>query len=89
MVLLDRLRPELPARLVASVERFERHAMATDDFALFARYDRLFDALYWIGAERTLREGGVPWWRVTVRDVPRWLGASPAGSASGTEGLDR
>jgi glycosyltransferase involved in cell wall biosynthesis len=89
IVLLDRLRPDLPARLVASVERFERAALRTDDLALFARYDRLFDALYWIGAERTLRELGVPWWRVTVRDVPHWLSASLAGSASGTEGFDR
>ncbi|MFL5617301.1 MAG: glycosyltransferase family 2 protein [Gemmatimonadaceae bacterium] len=73
-LLLDRLRPDLPSRLVASVERYERDATPADDAALFTRYDRLFDALYWIGAERTLREGGVPWWTLAVRDVPRWLG---------------
>jgi hypothetical protein len=42
---------------------------------LFARYDRLFDTLYWIGAERTLRERPVPWWTPAVRDAERWLGA--------------
>jgi len=85
LVLLDRLRPDLPTRLVASVERFERRATSADDSALFARYDRLFDALYWIGAERTLRELDVPWWRIAVRDVPRWLGARTGRSASRTE----
>ena len=85
MILLDRLRPDLPARLVASVERFERRSTPTDDSALFARYDRLFDALYWIGAERTLRERPIPWWRIGVRDVARWLGAPIAvAPASGT-----
>lgn len=74
MILLDRLRPDLPARLVASVQRFERSATPSDDVALFARYDALFDALYWIGAERTLRERRVPSWRLAVRDVARWLG---------------
>lgn len=74
IVLLDRLRPDLPSRLVASVQRFERSMKPGDDAGLFARYDRLFDAVYWIGAERTLRERGVPWWRVAVRDVARWLG---------------
>ena len=74
IVLLDRLLPDLPSRLVASVERFERSATPADDTALFARYDRLFDALYWIGAERTLRERHIPWWHVAVRDVARWLG---------------
>ena len=73
-ILLDRVVPDLPSRLVASVESFERRATASDITALFARYDRLFDALYWIGAERTLRENGVPWWRLAVRDVARWVG---------------
>ena len=75
IVLLDRLRPDLPSRLVASVQRFELRATPADDAALFARYDRLFDALYWIGAERTLREGSVPWWQIAVRDLARWLGS--------------
>jgi GT2 family glycosyltransferase len=74
LVLLDRLRRDLPSRLVASVQRFERSMTPGDEAALFARYDRLFDALYWIGAERTLRVRGVPGWRVAVRDVARWLG---------------
>jgi glycosyltransferase involved in cell wall biosynthesis len=73
LVLLDRLRRDLPSRLIASVQRFERGMTPGDEAALFARYDRLFDELYWIGAERTLRERGVPWWRVAVRDVARWL----------------
>jgi len=86
MMLLDRLRPDLPARLVTSVERFERRTTPKDDSALFARYDSLFDALYWIGAERTLRERPVPWWRIAVRDVARWLGApSAVAPASGAE----
>jgi GT2 family glycosyltransferase len=75
IVLLDRLRPELPSRLVASVQRFERSATPADDAALFARYDRLFDALYWIGAERALRERSVPPWRLAVTDVAQWLGS--------------
>ena len=75
IVLLDRLRPDLPSRLVASVQRFERSATPADDAALFARYDRLFDALYWIGAERALRARGVPSLRVAVADVARWLGS--------------
>ena len=82
MVLLDRVRPDLPARLVASVERSERDATRTDDAALFARYDRLFDVLYWLGAERTLRERSVPWWRLAVHDVRRWLGAATEGTDS-------
>jgi hypothetical protein len=56
------------------VQRFERSMTPGDEAALFARYDRLFDALYWIGAERTLRVRGVPGWRVAVLDVARWLG---------------
>ena len=74
ILMLDRLRLDLPSRLVASVQRFERTMKPSDDVALFARYDRLFDALYWIGADRALREsGGVPWRQVAVRDVARWL----------------
>lgn len=75
IVLLDRLRADLPSRLVASVQRFERSMTPGDDAALFARYDRLFDALYWIGAERALRERSVPWSRLAITDVERWLGA--------------
>jgi glycosyltransferase involved in cell wall biosynthesis len=74
VLLLDRLVPGLASRLVASVQRFERSMTPSDDGALFARYDRLFDTLYWIGAERTLRERPVPWWTPAVRDVGRWLG---------------
>jgi len=81
MLLLDRLVPDLPSRLVAAVERFERAGARADEAALFARYDRLFDALYWIGAERTLRENGVPRWQLAVRDVARWIGTvSPSGA---------
>jgi GT2 family glycosyltransferase len=76
IIALSLLRPTVPERLVASVERLERHASLRQEQALFARYDRLFDALYWIGAERALRDNGVPWWRLAVRDVPRWLGAT-------------
>lgn len=73
-IALSRVIPNLADRLVAAVERRERDAARLDDTALFARYDRLFDALYWIGAERALRGRGIPWWRLAVRDVPRWLG---------------
>jgi glycosyltransferase involved in cell wall biosynthesis len=76
LLLLDRGVPDLPSRLVAAVERFELRATRTGDAALFARYDRLFDALYWIGAERTLRETGVPRWQLAVRRPARWVGAS-------------
>jgi hypothetical protein len=73
-ILLDRVVPNLPSRLVAAVERFEPTSARAGDATLFARYDRLFDALYWIGAERTLRAKGAPWWQLAVRDVARWLG---------------
>jgi hypothetical protein len=76
VIALSLLRADFSERLVASVERLERHASLRQEPALFARYDRLFDALYWIGAEHALRDNGVPWWRLAVRDVPRWLGAS-------------
>jgi glycosyltransferase involved in cell wall biosynthesis len=75
VLLLDRVVGDLPSRLVAAAERFEHRAARAGDAALFARYDRLFDALYWLGAERTLRENGVPRWQLAVRDVARWLGA--------------
>lgn len=76
IIALSQLRGDFRERLVASVERLERHASLRQEPALFARYDRLFDALYWIGAERALRDHDVPWWRLAVRDVPRWLGAT-------------
>jgi glycosyltransferase involved in cell wall biosynthesis len=76
LVTASRLYPELTSRMVSSVEQRERHTMPDDDRALFARYDALFDALYWIGAERALHECGAPRWRIAVRDVERWIRAA-------------
>jgi len=75
IVALGLWRPGFRERLVASVGRAERVMPPAHDAALFARYDSLFDALYWMGAERELRNRAVPRWRLAVRDVPRWLGA--------------
>lgn len=72
---LDRSLSGLDERLIASAERAERDASRAGDVALFARFDALFDALYWIGAERALRTSATPWWDVAVRNVGRWLSA--------------
>jgi glycosyltransferase involved in cell wall biosynthesis len=73
-----RLDTALPERLIASAERAEHRDSARDDSARFARYDALFDALYWIGAEQSLRSAGTPWWDVAVRRPERWLGEAVA-----------
>jgi glycosyltransferase involved in cell wall biosynthesis len=60
-------------RLLANVERAELAAPATDDAARFARYDALFDILYWLGAERGLRTNATPWWDAAIRRADRWI----------------
>src|SRR5204863_7152601 len=60
-------------RLIADVEREELAAPASDDATRFARYDALFDVLYWLGAERALRTSATPWWDAAIRRVDRWI----------------
>jgi len=60
-------------RLLANVERTELAAPESNDVARFARYDTLFDILYWLGAERELRTPATPWWDVAIRRVDRWI----------------
>ena len=59
--------------MLDSAERADRRLAQGDDAARFARYDTLFDALYWLGAEQALRGAGVPWWDVGVRRPERWI----------------
>jgi hypothetical protein len=74
-LLLARARVDgsLRERLIAAAERADRRLPPPDDTARFARYDALFDALYWIGAEQSLRRADTPWWDVAVRRAARWL----------------
>lgn len=60
-------------RLLSNVERTELAASASGDAARFARYDTLFDILYWLGAERELRTPATPWWDAAIRRVDRWI----------------
>ena len=60
-------------RLLSNVERAELAAPASGDASRFARYDTLFDILYWLGAERELRTPATPWWDVAIRRVDRWI----------------
>jgi GT2 family glycosyltransferase len=75
LLLLDRAFSGLGERLIASAERAEHVGARAGDAALFARLDSLFDALYWLGAERALRTADTPWWDVAVRRVEHWLPA--------------
>lgn len=75
LVAASRVMPLLRERLIAAVGRSERSARPGGESALYARYDALFDVLYWIGAEHALHEAGAPRWRLAVRDVARWIGA--------------
>ena len=70
---LDRWTGGIGERLVANVERTELAAPASSDAERFARYDTLFDILYWLGAERELRTPATPWWDVAIRRVDRWI----------------
>jgi glycosyltransferase involved in cell wall biosynthesis len=73
LLALARVDGSLRERLIASAERADRRASPVDDAARFARYDALFDALYWMGAEQALRRADTPWWDVAVRRAARWL----------------
>ena len=73
MAWLDRWTGGIGERLVANVERTELAAPASSDAERFARYDTLFDILYWLGAERELRTPATPWWDVAIRRVDRWI----------------
>jgi GT2 family glycosyltransferase len=68
-------------RLLSNVERADLAAPASGDAARFARYDSLFDILYWLGAERELRTPATPWWDVAITRVDRWI--RDAGGQSG------
>jgi glycosyltransferase involved in cell wall biosynthesis len=70
---LGRADSSLRERLISAAERADRHAPPADDTARFARYDAVFDALYWLGAEQALRRAETPWWDVAVRRAARWL----------------
>jgi GT2 family glycosyltransferase len=76
LVLLSRAFERFPSRLIAAVERAERSIPSPASGSLFARYDMLFMALYWIGAERALHACGAPWYQLAVRDAERWLRAA-------------
>jgi GT2 family glycosyltransferase len=76
LVALARAWPGLADRLVASVERAERRTRPAGYPALFARYGRVFDLLYWLGVERALRDAGAPGGRVPFGDVGRRLAAA-------------
>jgi glycosyltransferase involved in cell wall biosynthesis len=73
VVALCRRVPALQERMIRFVERLEARGPAIAERQLFARYDALFDALYWIGAEAALRERGAPRGRLAVRHVERWI----------------
>ena len=75
---LDRGNTRLRQRIVARVERAEATARPGDDAALFARYDRALDRLYWAAAERALHAlpHGAPRYRIAIRDVARWIRAA-------------
>ena len=60
-------------RLLSNVERTELAARASSDTERFARYDSLFDILYWLGAERELRTPATPKWDAAIRRVDRWI----------------
>lgn len=75
LVVASRVWEDLASRMVSTAEQSERRASPASDRALFARFDALFDALYWIGAERALHDCGAPRWHIAVRDVERWIGA--------------
>ena len=78
ILVLARADGSLRERLIAAAERADRRAAPADaspvgDASRFARYDALFDTLYWIGAEQALRRAETPWWDVAVRRAARWL----------------
>ena len=70
---LDAFTGAIGERLLANVERAELAAPASSDVVRFARYDTLFDILYWLGAERELRTPATPWWDAAIRNVDRWI----------------
>jgi GT2 family glycosyltransferase len=76
LLALSRAFPGFPSRAIAWIERQERHATPADYPRLFARYNVLFDLLYWLGVERALRERGAARGRVPFRDVARRLAAA-------------
>jgi GT2 family glycosyltransferase len=73
---LDRFDARLRDRIVARIERAEAAARPGSDAALFARYDRALERLYWAAAERALHERSAPRFTVAVRDVARWIRAA-------------
>ena len=73
MAWLDRWTGGIGERLLANVERTELAAPSSSDAERFARYDTLFDILYWLGAERALRTPATPWWDAAIRRVDRWI----------------
>ncbi|HKP14946.1 MAG TPA: glycosyltransferase [Gemmatimonadaceae bacterium] len=79
---LDSLTGGIGERLLANVERTELATPASSDAERFARYDTLFDILYWLGAERALRTPATPWWDAAIRRVDRWLGEEAASTAT-------
>jgi GT2 family glycosyltransferase len=73
---LSRVYRALPSRLCARVEDVERRTSPWETDILFPRYRRLFDLLYWVGAERALHECGAPWFHIAIQDVGRWIAAA-------------
>lgn len=83
VVLLSRVYPGLASHMSSVVEHTERRTVPPKHQALFARYDRTFELLYWMGAERALHGCGAPWYHVAIQDVERWISwASASRSAS-------
>lgn len=71
LLALSRAYGGLPDRAIAAVERLERRRPPPRDATLFARYDLVFDVLYWLGVERALHDLGAQHRRVPFHDVGR------------------
>jgi GT2 family glycosyltransferase len=75
LLALSRIHRPFRERMLASVEKLERRCAPSQYPTLFARYDLVFDLLYWLGVERALGEQDAPG-MVAFRDVERRIAAT-------------
>lgn len=78
LLVLDRAYAGFRSHVLARVERSERCSVASEYPALFARYDLVFDLLYWLGVETALHARGAPR-RIRFQDVGWWISAAAHG----------
>lgn len=71
---LSRVSPRFNAHLIESTELYEQQrSVRFEQSDLFARYDAVFELLYWAGAERELHYCGVPAHAIAIRNVKHWI----------------